>query len=119
MDNTNVQEYNRHIANMVINSMKHFLHNENNIIRGGGSFLDEAPQPILGVQEPSFSTPGNFHKKIAQKTEGGKLSMSKLAESAGEAMVKKLANKAGTAVADKMISTVTGKGGAIEPKKST
>ncbi len=70
-----VQDYNKHIASMIDDSVRKYLQNELNIangdktIRGGGSFPNAKPLPIMSAQQPVALATPTSHEQM----KGGKL----------------------------------------------
>jgi len=64
-----VQDYNKHIASMIDDSVRKYLQNELNIvngnktIRGGGSFPHSKPLPIFATRQPiALATPTSYEQ---------------------------------------------------------
>lgn len=84
---SSIQDYNRHIADLLMHSYRQMIERENHIARGGG--MEGCPLPIMGCQEPPMCI------------EGGKLNMKKV----GRAVLKGV-SKVGNTVVNKAATIV-------------
>jgi len=111
-----IEEYQKKIADMVLDSYWKMIDKENQIIRGGGAYKpSQNPLPIVSMKEPSFETPTpiairkkggsilNSLKKSAMSAAKGTAKIATpIVQKAGEKVLNKLADKAVNSLVDRM-----------------
>ncbi len=100
-----ITDYNKKIAELVLESVHKYIESEDRIKRGGGCYRSERPKPIMGVMQPDILTPSN-------SVSGGKIRVPKVLKKIGKETVhivapvaKKAAEKLITKLADKAVDS--------------
>ena len=106
---TSIQEYNKHIADLLLQTYQKMIDKENEIIRGGGSF--SATLPIMRNNEPPMCIQPETMRK-----QGGRLKIGKIIKDVGHVtgtvakegakMIAPIAKKGVEKVATKVIDKV-------------